>query len=529
MSAVVFVAPFFLETTLRFVEAVADLPGVRTGLVSQDPAERLPPGLEAEARRACRGSPTVSIRSRSPTRCAPGAPDRPAAASASALSSSCRCRWARCATRSGIEGMGAEVAKNFRDKARMKTVLQRAGVPCARHRRVTERRRRLELRRAASAIRWWSSRRPAPAPRAPSGSTDADELRRGARRAAVRLRERPAVIEEFVTGEEFSFDTVTIHGRPVWHSLSHYLPTPLARRRQPVDPVVRAHSPRDRPSALRRHPRGRLPGAGECSAWAPASPTWSGSAPDGSVLVSEVGARPPGAQITSLISYAHDIDFYRAWARLVVFDEFDAAGPPVRRRRRLPARSGARAASGRSTASTAVLARPRAPGRRSEAARRSAQAQLVELRGRRLRHRPSPGDRGRGTGVCARSSTRASGARMNLQRADALAGLPGRDALFHPRPVAGRGARDRPRRPADGGAAGDRPRPRRASPAGALALGRELPSSGRSAAGPARSASTASSASGSPDMILAATPPRGARAARHDGRADAARSATRRS
>ena len=49
--------------------------------------------------------------------------------------------------------------------------------------------------------------------------------------------------------------------------------------------------------------------------------------PDGSVLVSEVGARPPGAQITSLISYAHDIDFYAAWARLVVFERFD---PPRR-------------------------------------------------------------------------------------------------------------------------------------------------------------------------------------------------------
>ncbi len=40
-----------------------------------------------------------------------------------------------------------------------------------------------------------------------------------------------------------------------------------------------------------------------------------------------MGARPPGAQITSLISYAHDVDFYRAWARLVALDEFE---PPAR-------------------------------------------------------------------------------------------------------------------------------------------------------------------------------------------------------
>jgi hypothetical protein len=46
------------------------------------------------------------------------------------------------------------------------------------------------------------------------------------------------------------------------------------------------------------------------------------------VAISEVGARPPGAQFTTLMSYAHDTDMYRAWARLMVFDEFD---PPERK------------------------------------------------------------------------------------------------------------------------------------------------------------------------------------------------------
>ena len=49
---------------------------------------------------------------------------------------------------------------------------------------------------------------------------------------------------------------------------------------------------------------------------------------NGSIAISEVGARPPGAQISSLLSYAHDIDFYEAWPRLMVFGEFD---PPERR------------------------------------------------------------------------------------------------------------------------------------------------------------------------------------------------------
>ena len=48
---------------------------------------------------------------------------------------------------------------------------------------------------------------------------------------------------------------------------------------------------------------------------------------DGSIAISEVAARPPGAQIMDLVSYAHDFDFDAAWARLMVFGTFD---PPSR-------------------------------------------------------------------------------------------------------------------------------------------------------------------------------------------------------
>ena len=40
MVNAVFVAPFFAETTLRFVDAAADLPDVRLGLISQDDEQR---------------------------------------------------------------------------------------------------------------------------------------------------------------------------------------------------------------------------------------------------------------------------------------------------------------------------------------------------------------------------------------------------------------------------------------------------------------------------------------------------------
>ena len=35
------------------------------------------------------------------------------------------------------------------------------------------------------------------------------------------------LLEEFVRGDEHSFDSVVIDGRLVWHSISRYLPSPL--------------------------------------------------------------------------------------------------------------------------------------------------------------------------------------------------------------------------------------------------------------------------------------------------------------
>jgi hypothetical protein len=50
---------------------------------------------------------------------------------------------------------------------------------------------------------------------------------------------------------------------------------------------------------------------------------------DGSLAVSEIGARPPGAQIVTLNCRAHDIDLYDLWARLMIFDAFT---PPTERK-----------------------------------------------------------------------------------------------------------------------------------------------------------------------------------------------------
>src|SRR5207247_4183642 len=39
--------------------------------------------------------------------------------------------------------------------------------------------------------------------------------------------DRPALLEEFITGDEHSFDSVCVRGRLTWYSISRYFPTPL--------------------------------------------------------------------------------------------------------------------------------------------------------------------------------------------------------------------------------------------------------------------------------------------------------------
>jgi hypothetical protein len=98
MVNVVFVAPFFLDTTLRFVDAAASLPDVRLGLVSQDPEEKLPKALRSKLAGHYRVEDGVAVdsRGRAPRDAEGVRLRRPH----SGLSNSSRFRWACCATSS---------------------------------------------------------------------------------------------------------------------------------------------------------------------------------------------------------------------------------------------------------------------------------------------------------------------------------------------------------------------------------------------------------------------------------------------
>src|SRR5262245_28572634 len=131
MRGVVFVAPFFLDTTVRFIEGVADAPGSRLGLVSQDPIEKLPPGLREKLAAHYRVADALD-----PDQISAAvrqlAPRLHGASRLLATLEELQVPVAEVRERLGIEGMGPETALNFRDKSRMKDVMAAAGLPCAR-------------------------------------------------------------------------------------------------------------------------------------------------------------------------------------------------------------------------------------------------------------------------------------------------------------------------------------------------------------------------------------------------------------
>jgi hypothetical protein len=325
MVVVGFVAPYLLETTTRFVEAAARLPGVRLALITCEPEDRLPSELKDSLAGHWRiedgldaGQIAGAVQGLSEQL---GPVQR-----LLAVLEQLQVPLAQVREHLGIPGMDVVTAGNFRDKAQMKTVLRAAGVPCARHR----------LARSATDAADFARLAGFPLVVKPPAGAGAKSTFRldnsGDLTAWLDISppspERPALIEEFLTGQEGSYDSVMVDGQVVWDSFSDYLPTPLEVLRNPwMQWVVRL--PRDiggpeyagirqvAPTALRA--LGLRTGLTHME--------WF-RRPDGTVAVSEVGARPPGAQITSMLCYVHDFDLYAAWARLMVDGRFE---PPERR------------------------------------------------------------------------------------------------------------------------------------------------------------------------------------------------------
>ncbi len=324
MLCAVFVAPFFLPTTLRFVAAAASVPGVRLSVVTQEPKDKLPSQIRSRLGAYVQVADALTAdgirQGLAQVEASQGHMDRLLGALENLQEPLGAIR-----DELGIPGMGAAAASNFRDKSRMKDLLRDNGLPCARHHLI---RSESESDAVLAKVGLPLVLKP------PSGSgargtfhvETIDQLHTALSISRPNI-DRPVLAEEFIQGEEHSFDAVSIGGRIVWHSISHYLPTPLDVIRQPwIQWCVMLPREVDAPryEEIRRVAGPTLRTLGMNTGLSHME--WFRRS-DGTVAISEVGARPPGAQFVTLISYAHDVDFYAAWAGLMTLGKFE---PPRR-------------------------------------------------------------------------------------------------------------------------------------------------------------------------------------------------------
>ena len=320
---VVFVAPYAMETTMRFVRAAAKLPGVRLGVISQEPKQRFQElGSALDGFVQTKDPLDVDALTRAVRELG-----RDFGGEVHALVGvleQLQEPLAEVREKLGIRGMDTREARNFRDKSVMKDVLRGAGLPCARHALATSAQEALAFAEGCLPL----------VVKPPDGAGARNTVRvekledlASYVRTLPPSEKAPLLLEEFIRGKEHSFDSISVGGRHVFHSISRYTPTPLEVMENPWIQwcvVLPRHVEGDEYDDIYRAGPAALDALGMVTGLTHME--WF-RREDGSIAISEVAARPPGAQFTTLLSLAHDLDFYSAWARLVIFEEFE---PPAR-------------------------------------------------------------------------------------------------------------------------------------------------------------------------------------------------------
>jgi hypothetical protein len=136
-----------------------------------------------------------------------------------------------------------------------------------------------------------------------------------------------ASCEEYIAGEEFTFDTVCIGGKPAYENVAQYLPKPLEMRSlEWVSPVIITVRDMYQPKLQGGVTLGRkvLRALGMGDGFTHME--WF-LTPKGEAVFGEIGCRPGGAHIVDQMNYTSDIDLFREWARVACWGKFEADTP----------------------------------------------------------------------------------------------------------------------------------------------------------------------------------------------------------
>ncbi len=215
----------------------------------------------------------------------------------------------------GLPGLDPERSLAFRDKERMKEVLDAAGVRTPRHARA---RTESECREAAERIGFPLIIKPI----AGAGSADTYHLHDASELGkAIRLLGHvPEVsVEEYIDGEEYTFDTICANGEVLFHNVSWYRPKPLVMRQNawisPISITLRDTTPPDIQVGVDLG-RSVIEALGFESGITHME--WFRT-PAGEAVFGEIGGRAPGGRLVHAMNYSADIDLFEAWAEAVCY------------------------------------------------------------------------------------------------------------------------------------------------------------------------------------------------------------------
>jgi biotin carboxylase len=232
---------------------------------------------------------------------------------------------ARLRERFGLPGMTVDAVRGFRDKQLMKERVAAAGLRVPRSERV----------RTVAAARAAAERMGYPLvlkPISGAGSADTYRVDSDAELEATLGQMQhvaEASCEEYIDGEEFTFDTVCIGGQPAFINVAQYLPKPIiARSTEWISPVIVTVRDLAQPKLAAGIALGRavLDALGMGDGFTHME--WF-LKPDGEAVFGEIGCRPGGAKLVDQMNYTCDIDLFREWARAACWGTFEA---PTRRK-----------------------------------------------------------------------------------------------------------------------------------------------------------------------------------------------------
>ncbi len=223
---------------------------------------------------------------------------------------------ARVRAAAGIPGLSVEQVTLCRDKFHMKQFLRERGIPCAKNAAVST---LDEARRAAADIGYPIIVKPRDGAGAygTSKCNDAGELDA----ALVELgiggpRKISVALEEFMSGHEGFYDTLTVNGDVVFEAVCHYYPNVLdAMRNRWISPYIIVTNRVDAPGYSELKVFGRKVIDAFQLGTTPTHMEWF-FGPKG-LSFSEIGARPPGVRFWDLYCWANDMDLYVEWARAI--------------------------------------------------------------------------------------------------------------------------------------------------------------------------------------------------------------------